>query len=354
MLQAVRSAARFPLHIRAFFCGRAPLTLGRLALPPEIILIIATYLPKVSLLSFSLTCRTFHNLCFPESPNLNPTETQELLLLIEKDVAHLYFCHICVKLHRWTTCWLKYVFLGGKESLSYEGRCQFQLSICSPITCCIPYHRARLAMNRHLYGTAHGIPSSDVVSQYPDTDAWLGVKFRATWHARIVDDQLLVSSVITISSPSGNGHVTRKYVDQNRHYICPHLFTHISGERGPIMRLPELAKNCSGPNYFEPCGQSVRSCLACRTDYCIDIFWGGRKKGWAINLTTYRQLGACRSPWDWDWRIMTGLSSYSDRRALNPVKYRPGIVRQMWNKFDHAMPDSNGEWVGNPELALSI
>ena len=287
------------------------------------------------------------------SPDLDRTEIQELLLLIEKDVAHLYYCHRCGKLHSWKKPWFKHMMLEGMEFLGFEGKCHYTECFKSPSWCFVPYYAARLAMNRHLYGPAHGITLSRLRPDSFRYKSRLGVKFSETWDLRIVDDRLLMSSVVTMSSSNDNGRVIRQYIDDDsRHRICEHLSTDDDGLRSDPQRIPELATNCSSSNYIESCTQSVRSCTSCMTDYCIDIIWRNRERVWVIKIIAYHQLGACRSPWDWDWTVMASPRP-NDRQVMDPVKYRPGIIRQTWHKSDGAMLDSKGEWApgtGSPLL----
>lgn len=74
-------------------------------LPPELVLMVFRYLPKVSGICLALTCRGLYSGHFSESADLHPDEKREFLLLVERDVPGLYFCHHCVKLHTWHGAW---------------------------------------------------------------------------------------------------------------------------------------------------------------------------------------------------------------------------------------------------------
>jgi hypothetical protein len=84
------------------------------------------------------------------------------------------------------------------------------------------------------------------------------------------------------------------------------------------------------------------------TDYCIDIGWHGRKKGWIIELVTYRQLGAFRSPFDSNWSPEHDTRPEDAQRSLDQLRYGPGISRHMWSKADEVLLEPEGEWVGEP------
>jgi hypothetical protein len=79
--------------------------MGALALPAEIILMIASLLDKVSTISLALTCRRLHSLCFTTALSLDRTEKETLLILLEQDEPRIYFCPRRTKLHNWYTRW---------------------------------------------------------------------------------------------------------------------------------------------------------------------------------------------------------------------------------------------------------
>lgn len=306
---------------------------------------VTTYLTDPSVISLALTCRTLHSLCFPRHPRLNTAEKEELLLWLEKDTATLYFCHYCAKLHRWHTRWANSI---SEEDLPCDKHLLFSSISFAPGD--ISYHHARLVMNRHFYGPSHGLPLHKLEKRI-----WLHslrntVTYSASLHARIVDDKLLVLSVRTMYHPRGDSGLLRDYIDCWATQACQHLTLGRGCPNYAPKQLPELAKNKTTPGRFAPCEQSFGSCTFCPTDYCIDISWRGRKKGYIIKVSIYRQLGDCRSPFDWSWRAMTTLTIEEPRTAF-PLEYRPGIIRDRWNKADGIDSRTQGEWVEIPGLA---
>ena len=85
---------------RSFRQMRDPSGRCTLKFPLEIILMIATHLDACSLVSFALTCKSLHSLWEPRNLPLQLAEKEKLLLLLEKDIPFLYYCHHCTKLHR--------------------------------------------------------------------------------------------------------------------------------------------------------------------------------------------------------------------------------------------------------------
>ncbi|KAF2877033.1 hypothetical protein BDV95DRAFT_589675 [Massariosphaeria phaeospora] len=275
----------------AMLCRRQH-SLGAFALPAELILMIATHLPDASVISLALTCRTLHSLCFPRHPHLNPSEKQELLLMLERDMLHVVFCHSCVALHRWDP---RSGFPGRTRHLACK---QFGVvhHLC---TCYIPYHRARLVMNRHFYRSPHGMPLRRVEQRYRSRQPQEGITQSDSTHARIIDDNLLVLSVKTMCQSGGDAKALRHYVDSGIYDVCRHLSLAKGNPDYAPTQIPELAKDATTPNYFAP---------------------------------------------------MASLDSIHERRTAHPLEYRPGVVRDRWIKADGIQGTTQSEWVDVPGL----
>lgn len=129
-------------------------------------------------------------------------------------MANLYFCHYCVKLHRWHRLWSKYFPPWYEESMPYKQSMDKHFYLL--LTCHIPYYYARLAMNRHFYGPAHGPPSKKLRERAYTCYHPEGVVDSMYQQVHIVDDQLLVLSVVSMShsrgdSPSHKSHLPRSF-----------------------------------------------------------------------------------------------------------------------------------------------
>jgi len=148
---------------RCFRQMYAPSYLYALNLPLEIILMIAAHLDECTLVSLALTRQSLYYLWKPRSLPLQLAEKEKLLLLFEKGIPFLCYCHYFVKLHRW------YRHSSRSVALWYEERqpCRRNTSnhsVLSP-TFYAPYYYARLAMNRHFYGSKHGLPLHSINGQ---------------------------------------------------------------------------------------------------------------------------------------------------------------------------------------------
>lgn len=327
--------------------------LGRLAIPPELILMITQHLGKPSLLCFALTCRTINRNCFPKHLDLSSSDKEQFLLLLEKDTPKHYFCHFCVKLHPWRDCWFqsdrdRYIcrdFYARDADHCKMKNWIFDFSLT------LPYPLARVVMNRHLYGEAHGVPVEKLTTRGEVESLCYNLRYSRAWDARIIDDQLMLSSVITLT-PLRDTKGLRESIDTGLASLCRHLTTgrvsrRTTGRVSYRHQIPELA--ISRPEYFIPCHQSIKSCPICMTDYCIDITWQG--KGWDIKIITYHLLGDARSPRDWTWVAMVRFpdEAINAPRIKQSSGNQPGIVRHMWSKADELVLEPKGDWAESPE-----
>lgn len=320
--------------------------LGAFALPPEIILMITSYLSNSSTISLALTCRPLYSLCFPEDPLLDMAEKEELLLLLEKDVATLYFCHDCVKLHRCHSRWSRFLTPWYNERMPCKESIHNVLFF--PQTRPIPYYQARLVMNRHLYGPTHGPPLHKLGARTRSYCLSDGFVRSSSQHARIVDDQLLVLSVESMSHSRGDSTELRSCIDSFPNPLCAHLTLSEGSPNYAPMQLPELAKDETAPNLFTPCVRSFGSCPFCSTDYSIDISWQGERQGYVVQVFVYCQLGDCRSPSDWNRSTISILQPEEEPRTAYSVERTPGLIRDRWNKADGITSMAHGRWVACP------
>jgi hypothetical protein len=147
-----------------------------------------------------------------------------------------------------------------------------------PYLISIRYYHARLVMNRHLYGSTHGVSIN----------------------------KLLVSSTMLMSHPRGDAASFRRSIDQRPRPVCAHFGMRQSHSHGLApAQFPEL--EASPSSAFRRCEGAFGACLFCLMDYRIDISWQGAKNGYLIQLVIYRQLDDCRSPFEWSWRSRLAL-----------------------------------------------
>jgi hypothetical protein len=189
----------------------------------------------------------------------------------------------------------------------------------------IRYYHARLVMNRHLYGSTHGVSIN----------------------------KLLVSSTMLMSHPRGDAASFRRSIDERPRPVCAHIG--MRKPHSPSLAPAQLPKLKASPSSdFRRCEGTFGSCPFCLTDYHTDISWQGAKKGNLIKLVIYRQLGECRSPFEWSWTSRLALRTDKMHRIEVSTDYRPGFVRDRWSKAESVTCSSKGEWVNVPEMKVSV
>jgi hypothetical protein len=314
---------------RSFRQMRNPSGRCTLKFPLDIILMIATHLDACSLVSFALTCKSLHSLWKPRNLPLQLAEKEKLLLLLEKDIPFLYYCHHCTKLHRWHRRWSRAIIPWNEESLPCKRSLDKHLWL--PLTCHISYHHTRLVMNRHLYGSNHGLPLRVLNKQTRSSYHPNGVVTSVTQHARIFNDHLLVLSAISTTHSRGDSVSLRRHIDNLGHSLCRHVGLCRGLPERPHMQLPELAKR-TGHGQFLASGPAFGSCTLCPTDYTITVQLQGPKKGFSIEVLVYRGLGDCRTPFSWHWRTNTWLYPREELRSVYSPDCRPGSIREQWDE----------------------
>lgn len=308
-----------------------------LDLPVEIILMIASHLDECALASLALTCKSLFRLW--ELKPLKSEQKEKLLLLLEEDLPLLYYCHFCTKLHRWHGLWSRSIMPLYAERLPCK-RSQDKQLFLAP-SCFIPYYVARLVMNRHFCaskhgsknGSRHGLPVH-VLNKRARSSTYLnGVVCSESRHVRIFNDQLLVLAVVSLSHVRGDE--LRDHFDYFGPTICEHLTLGKKWTNSSSAQLTEVAKK-GNANEFLACGPAFGSCAFCLTDYRISIIWQGAK-GFKIEVYIYHSLGDCRTPFDWHWRTIS-TSPYLSKELASRIEYssdyRPGSVRDQWNKAE--------------------
>ena len=308
---------------------------------------IAERLDTPSRVSLALTCRFLRALCFPLNLELNKEEKQTLLLLLEKDTSKHYFCHFCNKLHAWNMKRSRprpnFILEDSRCKPMIEGsRLFLDSSVCR-----MKYNYARLIMNRHFYGPEHGLPLRDFQRKRDRRSRECGISGTVTSSCRIVDDKLLI---LRVNNLQGDRVGLSRYFRRYQEKFCIHIYPEIEYRAYvPRVQLPELEVERKTKD-FVPCHQSFRSCSICLTDYSIEIT--RRPKGnYNIKLLVYNQLGECRSPHDWNWKIMTSLwtTQKAGRRANFPLEYAPGSIVDRWNKGDGIESKTESTWVEIPD-----
>lgn len=168
-----------------------------------------------------MTCRSLYGIREGRSLPLELAEKEKLLLLLEKDIPFLYYCHHYTKLPPWHGRWSKCIAPWYEERLP----CKQSLDkhLYATLSCPFHYYFVRLVMNRHLHGSRHGLPLHVLnipTQSYYHSD---GVVNSASQHARILNNQLLVLPVISSTHPRGDSVSFKDHINIYGHSVCDHL-----------------------------------------------------------------------------------------------------------------------------------
>ncbi|KAK2052880.1 hypothetical protein LY76DRAFT_305349 [Colletotrichum caudatum] len=316
-----------------------------LRLPPEIMLMVISYLSPEAVLSLALTCRSLYCSYFPESPILNTHSKDALLTLLERDVPKLLYCPECAILHPWRRIRRCVVLSGVRTGLSCRYNGFHSPSRLGEMT----YHHARLIMNRHLYGNAHGFPVgilNEGKRQFYGGDVCADHMY--TWRARIIDNELFLHIHETVYHPEGDMFKLERwlyYAEEGR--ICKHRMAWDpprSNSRLNVGLDAELELNdghCNSvplPAFLADMQRNTTlSCPLCPTDAEITTNWHGGRKKWSVEMKTWRQFGTCRSPSDPMWESLTFTVHTAPPWNRQEEGYPPGAIRYKWNKADKGL-----------------
>lgn len=312
-----------------------------LNLPLEIVLMIATHLDGCSLLTLTLTCKSFHGLWETHNLPLRLTEKEQLLALLEKDNPFLYCCHYCMKLHRWHGRWNRSIAEWRYESLPCKRRSDNHLIL--PRYHQIPYYYARLVMNRHLYGYKHGLPLGVLNEPVRTSGRMEGVESSISHHARIVKNQLLIMTVMSMVHIKGSSTSLMSYVNKWGNRVCERLTLGEAYDDFFPRQIPELVRRDASKRSMA-CNPSFRSCALCPTDYSIEILWQGARQGYRIEVLVYRGLGDCRTPFNWHWSTLSIHHAGEQPRSAHWPDLKPGSVRDQWNEAGRGQKITKGVW----------
>lgn len=340
-----------------------------LRVPNELIDIIFMYLDGPTQICFALTCRTLYSNYFRKTDPFYRRKgdwywNKTLLCQLEKDSPDHYCCIQCAKLHRWDvpskedgSGWKQWKgYLGLHPTRDGEGD-SFEFPVGEDH--CLTYHAVRVVMNRHLYGSRHGIPLEALKLDTHKLCQETGASVDMAVRPRIIDNELFLSVRYKILHPQDDTQNLERFTNQARWRVCRHLqigkhWTRANCwyERQILFlprRVPELERVCWPQQDCASGFGNVRSCQVCMTDYQVKIsrkYDGQEKKGWSIEIVVWHQLGNGRDPHDEArWFNLAHEGYYGPIRDGMPGITRPGIVRHRWSKGDRTLFDVEGEFV---------
>jgi len=346
-------------------------------IPNELVNKILAHLPPESATAFSLTCHAFHAQFFQKdlvssvpvsirnSPfgfprrGLSPADQanlqsrQQLLIWLEKDTPSLYYCHICVRVHKWreqSKHWCMWYQAGLERLCLNENYVLIDRWPEFPRE--IGYPTARLFMNDYVYGPGRspwtGPRGLARTIRYPNSFA--GAHCTIV-RARVLNGELLLYTVTSLTCR------TRLFSDTfitflesiARTPICSHCgdidktFCEYSSAGQRRHRMHQMTRTSIvdarrthllvGPSSPTP-KSYAGSCGVCHTDFVYTVKSIGTPEHprWSATLRKWHFLGDCRSPYEGKWGLVSGTASQStpQRHQSNPSSGLPGYVKSAW------------------------
>ncbi|KAF9879294.1 hypothetical protein CkaCkLH20_03527 [Colletotrichum karsti] len=362
---------KLPKESSLFVPGKLPKNAFARILPPELVLVVLSFLPTEAVFSFALTCRFFYASFFPNSRTLDLDSKTALLTLLERDIPNLLVCHGCtILLH-----WKQQDFNPDPDSTSIGHQCSHVV----PATFFAPlgyinrleYAKARLVMNRHLYGSSHGLPVEmlnwdghgklflDGDHFKAATAAWRAritgdsrhvifakIDYTQTWRARIVDDELYLAIFQTAYHPSSQIENIETCLRHRFGRICRHVT--IWNMRDPPPNWITITRDTAEPPHFAAYihHNTILSCPICFTDAQVNTTWCSIRGQWSVQMTTWRQFGKCRSPSDPKWNSF--VSGFRDSWVPRERGHPPGAIRHRWSRGDEVLLGMEGVFLDAP------
>ncbi|KAM0244649.1 hypothetical protein ACHAQJ_010738 [Trichoderma viride] len=303
--------------------------------PSDVLLLIGDYLDAPELLSFKLACRSTYAL-FPQTyKTMRPGQKKRFLPLIEKDPLGkgTVYCPSCNKLHPFQES------SGPHSESEVTGERQRKLARCmsrhrfSPLGnhFGLSYAHARLAVNRHLYGSEHGVPLSNLCVEHSEFRDMATIQCSTS--AKMMDDELFLQRTYAFTVAEAHVAEFRKCTGARDFKLCEHT-SFFSGSTAFRQYIPELQrKPKNGDDGLVPCREAPGSCGLCLMDYDITIE-PCADESWRVVIRAIHQLGSCRSPDDWKWARFTEACRphlyFPNRPNRRGSTYGPGTVQKRW------------------------
>lgn len=284
-------------------------------LPPELLIVIAEFLPPVAAVSFSLSCTITYSLLGRKCENKAKQpefKTYALLLLLERDLPDVIACSDCKRFHAIIHA-DRYVYPGA------ELRNPQCLQVDSARLWIHPNFSTmvfRLMMKGHRKGI-DSAPFLDLLT-YP----WK-VFFHAQRIGKITSSCRIVRGSAYVRTQSIfhlKSHESLQFLWEDCCLVCPHF-----DWRGscPLGVTSELERLCKKKELYAATGELMQ-CAYCATEFQINEEDLG-SLGKLVYFTRWQSLGTGRRPLDNRWR--SHITASNGRPIWARTTFRPRSIR---------------------------
>ncbi|KAH7021322.1 uncharacterized protein B0I36DRAFT_353992 [Microdochium trichocladiopsis] len=288
-------------------------------LPTEIIGLILYFCGDVEVACLGLTSRYIHAVAshFGLPRGLNIEASEALCQLLEPLAPGYSYCRNQGKLIAFSARSLTDRMLAYHDCAPQAGRTEIPPAIFAASDCFkLPWCTARLITNRHFHGPSHGLPVS-AISHAHGTGIGYYTHFHQAWDARVTwVGELMLRCTRTWCSRKGALSIT---MGRDLHLIavCLHIKTDYRKDHLGCRRY-----DIGSRKYY-----SHRICAKCGTECDIRIgpatgnvavegrFPNETEPLWTVTVTTYYNLGTCRSADAYKWAVFSkGLNLKHEAR----------------------------------------
>ena len=269
-----------------------------LDLPPELIILIADWLPAEFAACFALCNRGLCQILGSTFIKLRGASRNAFLSVLARDLPQYYWCHKCVRLHQISAIsWPGIGTYGGspnclRQTPSYIHFFGFGLWI--------DFVHVQLVMKRHFYGPDHGFPLEAFQHFEVRKSFWkqlgMGQITALSVDTKIVDNEFLMRSQLCVLLPK---HRRNKFYSSTFPYnLCQHIIS-TTHNYGPWFqnlmrsRVEQLETQ-------ENCRTETLHCSECYMEFTIDAADFG-KRGVAVFITRWTNFGSGLDPEDPKW-----------------------------------------------------
>lgn len=278
-------------------------------LPLEMILLIASFLPKACAASFSVSCRQLQldmGPAYLRAARRDKVARGELLVYLSKEDPDYIYCSCCEHLHLVDE---KHLWIWPDANRFLGPAPCVQKDVADEIYYKIHPDFSRMAfdmiMRRHRLG--HDCTALlDTLTRSRNFSLGISVQQYHT-AARIINDSLFVRAQLVVRVP---GSHLSNWPDKLFLDICPHSGTLGRVEDSAKSRayfghahrfLSHAFRQWEACAYYIPC---LISCQRCRTEYQIDIKCMGHGQGLAVFITKWMELGDGTEDKKWEAHVL--------------------------------------------------
>ncbi|MCJ1351543.1 MAG: hypothetical protein MMC33_001527 [Icmadophila ericetorum] len=292
-------------------------------LPPEVVQEIATVLPVASAACLALTSHSMAAILGTQYWKFHSrNDKNDFLACLEQDLPQYRHCLTCAMFHPAAGRRTHKGCISLREKSTSEEECKkADGNVDLSDGYVIQYRDVQLALNRHRYGSQHGI-GLDAFAYREMEGPLIYYHERLFIRAKIVNNELLLR--IQLTTPT---HIwsTHRW-SNNPNAYCPHTYENRHNPQSVKGFLPGvLSEALHINNPFSYPDSEVHRCQSCLTEYQVEHI-----SQIVICVTVWKNLGSGRNPNDPKWRSHVRSAS-NNSNTTKGIYFKAGSIRDAWD-----------------------